>query len=138
MSDAIKTQGTTLHYSPAGSPTSFTLVGNILDINGLDGSLTIIDSSDLDSTAAEKIAGLVDEGNVSFTLKLNPNNAVHQALRDARYSGGKLEWKITIPSSTPVTIIFYGYVVNFPINVPFNDKITTPVTIAITGRAVWA
>ena len=86
----------------------------------------------------DQIMGLVDEGQVSFSLKLQPDNAVHQALRDARYARTKLEWKITLTDTTPTTIIFFGYVVSFPVNAPFNDKIMTPVTVEVTGRAVWA
>lgn len=140
MSDAIKSLGTTLHYNVGGSPTSFTLLGNVIDIPSvLDGSVTMIDSSDLDSVAAEFIAGLVDEGNVSFTLKLNPDDTGHQALRDARYAGTKVEWKITLNDTAPkTTIIFNGYVTTFPVAIPFNDKVTVSVGVKVTGRAVWA
>lgn len=138
MSDALKTLGCTLHYSTGGSPTSFSLLGNIIDMNGLDGALTMIDSSDLDSVAAEFIGGLVDEGNFAVTLKFNPDNTGHQALRDARYSGTKIEFKLTLTDTTPTTIIFNGYVTTFPLSLPFNDRITASMGIKVSGRAVWA
>ena len=81
MANAIETQGVTIGVS-TGSPTSFSNIGNVTDFSGPGGQATVIDVSNLDSTFREKIMGLPDEGQFTFNINLDPDNATHQTLRD--------------------------------------------------------
>lgn len=135
MVDAVKTLGAVLAMSAAGSPQSFTTIGNVTDFNAVDGSRNIIPTSNLSSDAATKMAGLLDEGNASFTINLDPDDASHVAVRAARDDGQVREFKITLPNSGAAELHFNGIVTTFPWNGPFDDKVTTQVGIAITGRS---
>jgi hypothetical protein len=65
-------RGSTLHINVAGSPTLFLKIGNITDITGPGGQGTVIDVSNLDSVAREKLMGLFDEGQLQFNINLDP------------------------------------------------------------------
>lgn len=136
MPDAIKTLGTTLQMSQEiGSPQNFVSVGNLTDFSGPDGSRNIISTSNLLSDGASKMAGLLDEGNFSFTINYDPSNASHQAIWTAKGDGGIREFKVTLVDSGAAEIHFNGIVTNFPFNGPFDDKVTVQLNVAITGRA---
>lgn len=134
---AIKSQGTVLSYS-VGSPTNYTALGKVMGIDGPGGDSTVIDQTDLDDTSFKrKLTGLVDEGDVSFDLNLNPADAGHAALKAAQEASTLLEFKLTPPSGS-LSAYFSGYVRSMRLAAPADSKYTAKVAIVIDGGYAWA
>lgn len=130
-------RGSTLHINIAGSPTNFQKIGNVTDISGPGGSATVLDASNLDSIAREKLMGLFDEGQVNFKINLDPDDAVHQSVRTARRNKTLCEFKLTLTDTSPAFGIFFGYVTGFT-HALGTDKITTvDVIVEIDGEVNW-
>jgi hypothetical protein len=136
MADGIKTLGCVISMSTeVGSPQTFVALGNVTDFSRSGPERNIIPTSNLSSTAATKIAGLLDEGEFNFTLNWDPALASHQAVVTAMTDGGVREFKIVLTDSGAAEIHFNGIVKSFPVNAPFDDKVTVNVGVAITGAA---
>lgn len=127
MSEGIHGHGTVLAGSGAGT------IGNIINVDtGM--SRDVIDKSTMDSTskAREKIAGMLDAGDLSLTINYDGSAAgVANALHTAFLSGTPETWTITYPDTS--THAFSGFISALGAAAPFDDKITQTVTIALTG-----
>ena len=134
----IESQGVTLAISYGTSPTSFQTIGNIIDITGPGGAASVIDITNLASTAREKRMGLPDEGQVTFNVQLDPDNATHQLLRDARKNRQESQFRITLTDTTPTTLSFNGFVLNFSITIAVDDVVKAAITVEVNGAVVWA
>jgi hypothetical protein len=133
----IEAQGTTLAISIGTSPSSFTTIANVIDISGPGGSASVIDITNLASVAREKRMGLPDEGQVTFNVQLDPDNATHQALRDARKNRTECEFRITMTDSTPTVLTWRGFVLNFNISLAVDDVVKAAITIEVNGAVNW-
>jgi predicted secreted protein len=69
-------------------------------------------------------------------VNYDPSVSSHQSIRTAYEDGGIREFKIVLTDSGAAEIHFNGIVTNFPVNGPFDDKVTLSITVAITG-ASW-
>ena len=137
MPDGTKTLGTLLKMSTeAGSPQTWITIGNVTDIQGPQRNRNIIDVSNLSSEAAAKIGGLLDEGDVTFTVNYDPTNSTHQALDTAHEANVAREFQIVLADSGAAEIHFNGIISNLSLAAPFDDKLTRSVTVAITGK-IW-
>lgn len=130
-------RGTTLHVNVQGSPTNFQKVGNVTDFQGPGGQATVIDASNLDSESREKLMGLFDEGQLSFNINLDPDDAVHQALRTARKNKTLCEFKLTLTDTSPTLGIFFGYVTGFSHSGGVDALLKAAVTVEIDGSVNW-
>jgi len=133
MPKAIKSQGVVIYYSTVGSPESYAAIGNVTGWSGPGGSAAIIDATNLDSVAKEKLIGLPDEGQFTINLNYDPDNAAHIALRAARKAGTLVAFKITLTDATATNIVFSGYVTGFQLKGQVNEKVTADLTIEIDG-----
>jgi hypothetical protein len=134
----LESQGATLAISVGTSPTSFTTIANVIDISGPGGSASVIDITNLASVAREKRMGLPDEGQVTFNVQLDPDNATHQAVRDARKNRTECQFRVTLTDSTPTTLIFNGFVLNFSVSLAVDDVVKASITIEVNGAVAWA
>jgi len=137
MAKAIESQGIKIAYSNGGSPSSFADIGNITNFAGPGGQATPIDVSNLDSAFREKLIGLPDEGQFSFEVNLDPDNATHQALRNARAARTRLEMRITLTDTTATVLTFYAYVLGFAINGAVDAAVKASITLEIDGAVSW-
>ena len=135
MADGIKTLGTTLYMSTeVGSPQSFVSVANFTDFSK-SGDRNIINVSNLSSSAASKMAGLLDEGQFQFTVNYDPSLTSHQNLYTAWQDGSAREFKVILTDSGAAELHFNAIVKSMPISGPFDDKVTSALTLEITGAA---
>ena len=74
------TVGTRFLRGNAAGPELFTTIAQVTNITAPAAQLTMIESSDLESTHIERIAGVVDSGEGSITLNFDPDIATHLAL----------------------------------------------------------
>lgn len=133
MAKALESQGVVISYSLGISPSNFLPIGNVTGFSGPGGSASVIDATNLASTAKEKLMGLPDEGQFTIALNYDPDNASHVALRTARKARSLVEFKIALTDATPTNLTFFGYVLGFQIKGQIDDKITADLTIEIDG-----
>lgn len=131
--NALNSQGVIIAISSSVSPDSFTTIPEVKSINGPSGSGSIIDTTDLSSTAREKVMGLMDEGQVSLDLNYIPNNAVHELLRNQRATKALCLFRITFTDSSSTKYTFSGYVTGFAVSAGVDASLAASVTIEITG-----
>ena len=132
MPSAIESQGIVLSYS-IGSPTEFAPIGNVTGFTGPGGAAAVIDISNLDSTAKEKLMGLPDEGQLTLDINYDPDNASHIALRGARRARTRCEFSIALTDATPTTLSFFGYVLGFSLTASVDAALKASMTIEIDG-----
>lgn len=138
MAKAIESQGVKIAYSDGGSPTSYSNIGNIVGFDGLGGgSAAVIDVSNLDSTMKEKLIGLGDEGQLGLDINWDPDNVTHIALRAARLTRTRLEFRVTLSDATPATAVFFGYVMTCAVSGAVNQAVKGKLTIEIDGAVAW-
>lgn len=135
-SNAIESQGVTIARLEG---TVYTDIPEIKSFNGPGGSATVIDVTDLQSTAKEKRMGLPDEGQLQFTINYIPDNSMHQALRADRASREEKTFRITFTDASPATTwTFDGFVLNFVVSGAVDGVVEAQVTIEITGAITEA
>lgn len=125
---AIHSFGANLQLALAASP-AFTDVGCIHDISGPNISVTSTDSSCLSTEWKTFIPGLIDAGEVTFTIDYNETdyNQMHAVLRQV------IDGKIIFPGAEEIT--FECFIMNLGLTIPFDDRIVIPVTLKITGES---
>lgn len=130
--NALPSQGTLLKIG-SGSPTAYNTIPEVISFNGPGGAGQVIDSTDLSSTAIEKVMGLPDEGQLSFEINYLPTNTYHAALRTARANQTATPFKIVFPDTGETEWTFTGFVTNFTISLGVNSQVKASVTIEISG-----
>lgn len=133
MPNSIEAQGIVISVSDGGSPSSFTAIGNVTGFQGPGGAASVIDVTNLASTAKEKRMGLPDEGQFTLDINYDPDNASHILLRQYRAARTRAEFKITYTDTTPTADVFYGYVLSFSRSGSVDGVVKGSVTIEIDG-----
>jgi len=111
---------------------SYVPIAEITDLNGPSITKDTVEVTNFDSANRfrEFIVGLKDGGEISFTM-----NFVKTA-----YDAIKTEWDKIVPSELKLTLTdstvftFEGIVTTSGIAVPLEDKVSSDVTIKITGE----
>jgi predicted secreted protein len=135
MSNAISGVGTKFYRDSVDSSGHQwgTPIAEILSISGPTMSRGTIDVTNLDSTGGyrEFISGFRDSGQV--TLKMNFTRDGYKAMKeDFDYDSPK-DYKIVLPDDDATALVFSGFVLDLPMDIPADDKITCDITIKISG-----
>jgi hypothetical protein len=128
----MASQGTVLKIDISGTDTA---IPNITTFKGPGGSATVIDKTDLDSVAKEKMMGLPDEGQLQFDINYDSTNTTHAALLAARAARTLKDFTLVFSNADEAT--FSGYVTNFEVSGGVDALISASVTIEISGAVVW-
>lgn len=131
--NAIKAQGTLLKLG-AGSPLSYTAIAEINSFNGPGGSVSVIDVTDLSSTAKEKIAGMNDNGQLSFECNLIPSNTQQVALKTAKENGTTISIQIIFTDTEETTWTFNAIVVGFSVSGAVDGVVKASISLEISGN----
>lgn len=133
MSDNVRSQGMTVGLGDAASPEVFTTIDGIQGINGPTGTATVLDASDLSSTAKEKIIGLRDWGSFTLTTKYDPEDATHASLRGKLGATTSDNYKITFADASPATTWdFAAFVTGFAVSAGVDAILMVDITLEIT------
>jgi len=134
---AIDTTGKTITAGAGtATPKDYTELGEVVDWSGPGGSATVIDKTHLKSTAIEKMIGLPDEGQFTFSLNCEFDDVGQIAFRAARASRARKHFKVEYADGT--TQSFYGYALAFSTSGAVNDKVKASATIEIDGAVTTA
>lgn len=133
-SSAISAQGSAFSVNTAAdgaTDPTWTKVKNVKSFSGFDGTATELDATDLDSTAKEKLLGLMDEGSFSIDINTNMADPGQAALKAAQRTSAKLQFKLDTPDGYSYT--FNGFVKSFPLQGGVDAILATTVQMTITG-----
>lgn len=140
MADKHKSQGAKLYMATELSPTTFVQVNGLKTFDGPGGSVNIIDVSDLDSTAVEKLAGLPDEGQISFGANFISGDDGQLKFRQARAAQERRQFRLDIPASTQSpgsnpakSIYFFGFPSEYKLGGAVNGVVSLSLSIEIDG-----
>ncbi|MDN2716102.1 MULTISPECIES: phage tail tube protein [Janthinobacterium] len=115
---------------------AWTKIKGVISFNGLDGSASDIDVTDLDSTAMEYINGLVDNGKFSMEAKTLHTDPGQMALRAALVSGARTSLQLTFPDEVVAT--FDILVKSMPVAGGVNAVLKGTIDTKVTGAVVWS
>lgn len=122
-------------YTSGGTatPVTFSSIGNVKGFDGFDGSASVLDKSNFQSTAKEKALGLVDNGQVSYDLDLDLDDAGQIAAMAHRDASSQAQFKIILPGFTTPNIAFAGFVMKFTHTGKVDALLTAKIDIMIDG-----
>jgi len=134
MSDsALESQGLVLQIEGKGSPQTYMTIPNVKDVSFRTGSASVIDTTDLSSTAKQKRMGLQDEGQLTFTVQFIPGHEQHAELVLAKGDRASRAFKVILTDSPTTTYWFRGFVLSVPIAASVDNVIESAVVVEITG-----
>lgn len=134
MSDDVRSQGMTIGVGDAASPEVFTTIDGIQTIGGPTGTATVLDASDLSSTAKEKLIGLRDWGNFTLSTKYDPEDATHAQIRGDLGATDPRNYKITFADASPATTWdFAAYVTGFAVSAGVDAILMVDIALEING-----
>jgi predicted secreted protein len=112
---------------------------NIAEINTVTGpgrSRDTIDVTSLQSTGGyrEFIAGFRDAGTCALAMNFTRNT--YELMNDDFEVDTLQNYEIVLPDAESTTIEFIGFVTELGLAIPTDDKITSDVTIKISGKPV--
>jgi hypothetical protein len=110
-------------------------VSQIRSISGPGVTGNDVDTTTMDSSSNYRtfVAGLLDPGEMTFSLVYDSTDASHSRL--ARYMGSRYSttWKVCQGSSGGTATSFTGYIKGMSREVPMDDVITCDVTLKVSG-----
>lgn len=141
--------GVTIAYSTTSGGT-YTPVGQLQSIDGVDFSVGTWDSTGTASVAKEKLATIFDAGDFGFKCIFNPSDATHVYILTSMSSipPTLLYWKFTFPSpvgpgasapETAKTYVFPAWITGYNVSgfEPESDAVLA-VKLSITGQVTVA
>jgi len=135
MSDAIAGVGTKFRRWNS-SLSQWVDIAEINSITGPNMSRDTIDVTSLDSVGGyrEIIPGFRDPGAV--VLNMNFTRDTYDLMKSDFESDDLQNYEIILPDEEETTLEFEGLVTELPLAIPIDDKVTSDVTIKISGQVV--
>jgi hypothetical protein len=139
---AKASKGTQLKRGDGGGSEVFTKVGELISVSGPGSTMATADATSHDSTAAEYIATILDEGEVTLEYNLVGPDAQQQGLRTDQVNGTLRNFQLVFTSThatTPTTAAFAALVTNIAPTAPApsGGKLTGSATLKISGLVTW-
>ncbi len=118
-------------------------IGQITGFSGPGISAAIIDVTNLQSTAKEKLISIRDSGQLSITVNLDPtvNTALHLSIMEDLRNQKLRKWDIRFTdtgTSLPSAVYFSGYVSGWNPAGAVDKQLTAEISIALTGGILWS
>ncbi len=112
---------------------SWDKIAEVYNISGPGMTRETIEVTNYDSPDGyrEKIAGLRDAGQLTFSMNFRKDN--YAVIKDDFESEDRVQYRVTLPDADATQMTFYGLVTELPLSVPEDDRITCDVTIEISG-----
>jgi len=135
MSNAVISVGTKFYKETASASLPYTPIAEITAIDGPSVSRDTIDVTSLDSTGGYKeyVPGFRDSGEISLTM--NFTATTYEIMLDDFESDNLINYKIETPDGSTWT--FAGYITELSLSASTGDKITSNVTIKISGPVTY-
>ena len=141
---AFEAQGTQFFWSTVttvASTSTSCMIGEITDFSGPGGQANVIDVTNLNSTAKEKLVGLRDEGQLSLSLNFNYSDTAQAAIITDRANRTKRKCVIKFNDSTDDKVktkaLFDAYCLGFSVSGAVDNKVSANAVIEITGAVTY-
>ena len=135
--NAIAAQGTELQLG-SGSPLTYTKIAEINSFSGPGGNVSVIDVTDLSSSAKEKRAGINDNGQIGFECNFIPTNTQHAALRTAKENRTTIKVKLVFTDTGATEWTFDAIVVGLSVSGSVDGVVKASVQLEISGAITEA
>ena len=119
--------------------TTWTNVAGVANISPPQLERDVVEVEDLDpiDEIKQKLAGLIDAGEVSLTLNFDPANTGHAALEADFYAGDAKQYRILLPNSYAWTVS--AFVSSWaPSEISAGEVLQAEATFTLTGKPVLA
>jgi len=142
-SEAISSFGTLLKIGDGGGTESFTTIAEVRDISGpgFEQGTEEVTHHTSPGRWKERIATLLDAGEVTFELNFLPAETTHSyssGLLEDMVNGTKRNFQLVFPDTGATTWTFPAIVANFEPTAPVEGKLTADVTLEISGAPTLA
>ncbi len=109
-------------------------MAKITNIGGPSATRDTIDVTSFDSEGGyrEFITGLRDGG--TLTLDMIFTKTGYTAIKGDFENDAAVTYTLELPDTANTVITFDGLVTDFPVSIPFDDKVTFSVTVKVTGN----
>jgi len=138
---ALESQGVYLFWSTTTSGSTSHRITDVISFNGPGGAAAVIDVTNLQSTAKEKIMGLRDEGQVTLEALLDMTSGTtgdgQLKLRECRASRTRGNLKIKLTDASSSTLGMEAYCSNFSISGAVDQALKASITLEICGPVTW-
>jgi hypothetical protein len=132
----IPGEGTKIAIESA-TPGTYTDLGEVNSVTGPAPSVASVETTNLQSTRHSYRPSKVPEsGEVSFQIKIDPNNATQQILTGLMDTPVVKNWKITWPDgmTTPANSTFAGFLTAYNVSgAELENNVVADITIKLTG-----
>ena len=137
MSDGLFGIGTLLKLGDGVR--GFTTITEVTDISGPSMSADSVEYTNHSSPnfTREFKPGLVDPGEVTFTVNWIPDDATHGLTAGLAYllkNRQSRDFELIFPDTTKWT--FEAFVTGYEVNAPIDDKLSCDITLKVTGFPV--
>lgn len=114
-------------------------IAEVMDVDGPSPQLDLIEVTHLGSEIKERIAGLIDGGNVTLQGNFIPDDVGQLECREALTLRQLRNFRIVFPTTlTPNTIDFKGFVTGMPTKVGTNTKADLSINLTISSVYAWS
>lgn len=131
--------GTTVGYETTPGGGAYTTVGEVFEFSGTSSSMDTVDSTDFSHSDGHRrfIAGLIDAGEITFTMNFDPALTVYAAI-DTLYKARVIrKWRFAYAGSTVNTVVD-AFVIGLSRAVPMDDKMTMEISLKLSGTMTEA
>lgn len=131
--------GTTISRSNSNSPLTYTAFPQVISIGPVGKARSLIDVTNLSSTAREYKKAIVDGQEIQVVMQYDPDNTVQANLRTDCDSENAVGFRITFPDSPAQTCTFNAQVMNWELaGIEIDNVITLTVTMKPTGALTFS
>lgn len=146
MTNALSAFGTLLKLGDGNvvpGPEVFATIAEVTDIGGPSMSTDTIDVTNHSSPGAVKefLMGLLDAGEVSFTVNFMPGNATHDeatGLIAEWLSRNVSNWKLVWPTTPAEAVGFKAGVTGIDFSAPTDEQLSADITLKVSGLPDFA
>lgn len=136
-SEAISGMGTALRRNGVE-------IAEVFDISGPEFTSEVIEVTHLKSPDywREKIGGLKDGGDLTFSVNFILGNATHNAATGllSAFAGSTSppfdEWEVVFPDVSNTTWTVYGPITGFTTGATIDDKLQAEITVSLSGAPI--
>jgi predicted secreted protein len=128
-----------LQLGDGGSPETFTTIAEVTTVKRGGSKMDLVDVTNFDSTGAyrEKLATLLDAGDLSFDANYVPQDVTQQSLQ-TQFDGRTLSnWKLVLPGGRG-TFSFKAYSTSADFDLSVDKASKFAGKLAITGQPSFA
>jgi predicted secreted protein len=111
-------------------------IAEVISIEGPGMDRETIDTTSLDNTDGYRsfIGGLRDAGEVTLSMNFRRDN--YEKMKNDYEADGVQNYEIVLPDEDNTSLEFEGVVTGVPITVNTDDRVTSDVTIKVSGKPV--